>query len=359
MQKLVRRGDVEGAARVAVELVESAGLGYAMHRLTICGLEDCLGDPEATCAILLSHRSPDLLAKLGPDGLVAAFARALAGTVKCRVGDHLQILRETDEVKAMVEAAGSIALPPEVSVVSRMAGFEGFPPLLPAVFDLIMRSDGEIVHDPIPPEPLIAGLPACCFDHHCQEGRRSAAYFSRAADGVRRFFEAHPVKDRIAVLGDAVFEAEGRLLDVRLTSSDIERLHQHAVGTWVGPQALGPELFEELTQIVRDSLDVLNRSRQRVVTSIDTEAEERASRESLQRLLPLNLLSTTPMTDLRTTGLPTKPIESFRAIPPSRAGSGNKRPEQIATHLPRPSKDTGGAIRCPSLRSSMSDSPTP
>lgn len=268
VQKCCRRGLTSLAGQLAVALEQAAGPGYARYRLQICALEDATADVEQACLTVLACRNLEIG--------VAELAERVARLTKSRLADFLLILRGTEDVKAMVEQAKSVALPPAVALVADMSGLEQFPAILPAVYDLTKRSDGVLVQDSIPDSPMIGGVPACALDFHTGEGKRAFGYAAKSIDPLRAFLEQHPIKERVAAIGDAVFEVEGGLLDCRLTSPDIEALHDKAVATWVGPTVLGPDKFAELKQIIAGNLDRLNEARRRIVRAMDEEAALKA-----------------------------------------------------------------------------------
>ena len=101
---------------------------------------------------------------------------------------------------------------------------------------------------------------------HCHEGKRALAYFAKACAPVRRLLEEHGVTDRIGVLGGALFEAEGGVLDRRMAW---EREGRDSA-TWDAYRrqrelALLPDgCREELVGLIVENMPMLNHARRRV-----------------------------------------------------------------------------------------------
>jgi len=315
LQKCCRRGNASLAGRLAADLVDAAGPWYANHRLQIIALEDCFGQPELACQAVLDARNPAAMRmQLGEAPAASALAQRLALLPKCRVATDVLLTLHTPETMALAAKFAGHPVHPVVARVAKIEdkSLEGFQRAVTLAASIVSQADGELIDEVTGEEPLVAGLPASSFDWHCQEGRRSFAYFSKACNGAREFFDRNPQLDKIRALGTVAFEREGRLCYRLLTSPLIREVRKHALHSHALPWAgLNVQQYDELCGIVGENMPLLHKARARVVASIDAEAAARAAQRDSDPT------PTTPPSqgDLPLPGAPTKPTESKQEDP--------------------------------------------
>lgn len=162
----------------------------------------------------------------------------------------------------------------------------GFPPLLTYVIEAGSRRSREGLFIPLAlaweamikspwvkaetfPElsgakDLIAGLPPASFDTHTQDGKRAFAYFAKACDPVREFFDARPYLNKVKTLGIAVFIFEGALLNPRLLYDGHDVLYRAVMDVELQDVGLIKEDVAVLKDLLASNWDALNHARRRV-----------------------------------------------------------------------------------------------
>lgn len=326
LQKAIRRGEVPTALRMAHALIDGDG-EYFWRRLPVIAMEDIsLGDLYLVAQTVSISTKKKRRQDLGGDQKVGLFlVERLARALKCRFCpdatgplDWTKTHGYVDELAWMVkqrsEELAKLALnrqapfrtrglalwllggtekfkaqmlplrPGKLELLKSTIAQMGHPPLLKFLFDRFCWTRGEVMTlmlvlgwemllasetvwhrgADIPDAPLVSGVPSYAYDRHTQDGKRAIAYFTKACDPVRAFFDARPKLDRVDVAGIAVFYAEGGVLDRQIDFDGLLELERWSMWETWSMFGLKPAEAEELMALVTDHRDKLDYARTRV-----------------------------------------------------------------------------------------------
>ena len=144
------------------------------------------------------------------------------------------------------------------------AGVHGLEAAVPLAWSMMMRSGDLSVIEDENTTGMVGNLPGCTYDQYTHEGKRAYAYFAKAHDPARLFFENHPELKPVHALRGAVFIAESGHLSQRLEYKEAGEVYRQSHEIEMAHYGLGQEDGKELIGIVSNGLDALNRARLRV-----------------------------------------------------------------------------------------------
>lgn len=269
LQKSVRRGHWQSAL-IAADALLAVDPRYCWRRLKVIALEDVgLAAPVECALVLQAVRDSNFRRKLGERRCLAALVDGLATAVKDRSLTHLLLLNHNRPPPPPMWAkyVDSLELPWLIAYLAKRGrSAEKLGVQVPLLYDR-MPSETEVIT--LPPDPygdeIIAGLPACAFDQHTSEGKRSIAYFTVACNAVREFYERNRI-DKLKTAGIALFFLEGRVLDRKLEwAGRTELCAESRVFTCMFRGFETVEQIDELTQIISENRAQLNDVRRRIV----------------------------------------------------------------------------------------------
>lgn len=329
MQKYIRRGNAEEATAVALGL-HFAGYGdHVWKRLAVIASEDIgLADPYATCLVLHMCAYKTWRVQFEPAQSIRAACSLLSNAVKSRdltdftvwlamncqyPPQHLiNELKPTPVLDALAdqdrpiderlwawwaifgnmktvsdkskrlqayELTGTPALIAHLAERTKMVASEelGVPGQI--IWSMMADPEGSIgaVPDRFPPEsdPLVAGCPASAYDKHTWEGKASLKYFVKACEPVRSFLDELDIpksdvdpqlKQRMDIVGRAVFYTEGGVLDRKVAFQGSQELYDQVLYDKLALSGVGQEETEELLELVHSRLDELTGYRRKILT---------------------------------------------------------------------------------------------
>lgn len=312
MQKSVRRGDQDQAARAAYALWHEDRRKF-WDRLLVIALEDIgMGSPDVLVQVLVGIASPKLRRGVGDIQMGLHLSRLLCGAVKSRLSDavfiqaekaaHYAELREqfagasdrllrrcvVDKQLPLIERALAVwylagtkkfpsdVLPPRqgdvaaaiaairascgtgdlteacVGVMSRMPW-----PLslhLPLIHQEAQRHQTSILHHAIPASPDIEGMPVCSADIFTRVGKASFRELQRAVPALQPFTAQQ--------LGLGIFYLDGGLVDKELTAPGLNVIQRAGEMADLESAGLSPSGYADLRHTLCDSMELLNDIRQ-------------------------------------------------------------------------------------------------
>lgn len=281
VQKFIRRGRPVEAAQATADLIPLGGAWWTAYGLQVSGLEDCLGDGVEAAGLILALRDVRLREMVPPERLLPFLAAKLARLRKARVASDLGFVGAA--VLGCYRAmARPIDMPDDVEAVARLdpKGLEGLQEHFRLAVDLIGQCETTLIDEAPAADELIDGLPACCFDAHCGEGKRSLAYASRSVPAIREFLDRHPVERKIETLALCLWDVESGACRGRVDAPLIREIRAKAKAEWMKGAGLTAEQFGELEGLLAANLDGLNRARKRIVQAMAEEATAKAANES-------------------------------------------------------------------------------
>ncbi len=325
LQKSIRRGRTDLALNAAATLL-LASSDRLWRRLGTIAFEDIgVADLDALGLVTVALAGKRVRAKLGGEWPVASLlVEIMAKAPKCRAADDLLFVVQRHpslaEARSRLAALPSIhrlravaldlvPLPERALAIWFVSGTDRSPsPYLatrrgePAfAFDLLdelgapmtaveitregfrrtgqvlcpfvglltiddLPSPARIEDDALPPETMVGPLPSWALDMFTREGKQAFTLFLDEDSRTASWLRAHiPRGDRVGLLGDLVFFAEGGLLRSRLRWPIGDELKRRAEVECYGPDV--PD-GRELLDLVRADLPELNRIRGEVMGSL-------------------------------------------------------------------------------------------
>jgi len=331
LQKAIRRGDTDQAVLTASALYNSGEEGYMHRRLCVIGLEDiAFGDmplltdlfayfsskpfrlslpPEIflclvrdMCETPIKDRSPnefntsfsysptDAPAKAealvrstkenadtfyNPEVLLShRLAAGLAIGGALHDGNSNYKLRKRAASSTKLWREGLDYVPEEMAYVCSTAlAFGGELTSLPTGMRLVYEMEKgypAFAHSCPQPKPeavIVNGLISPAFDMHTFEGKKCVAYFRKACPELVKWAEVNKIEDARSVIGDALFEVEGKWCDGRMFSKlgmELDALSHKAEAEKWGVDFVG---FDQLMEIVTQNLPLLNEIRTKILSN--------------------------------------------------------------------------------------------
>jgi hypothetical protein len=331
LQKAIRRGNVEQAITTAAALVQSGDADHMLRRLCVIALEDIAFGDVYLCVDVFAYCGYSTVRKKLPEDALYHVVRAMAETPAhdrspCELatrsdygapfGDFSKFLIQgTFETALAVFSVPD--LEPEQRVLARFAlgGIlhdgappkkrtyaerhtktwhevqSGWHPALEFISRKCLALGGEPVGlisamreiwdieggyphwmssetAPEPPAPIIHGLASVAYDMHCHEGKRAISYFRKACEPVRELTDSMGVEKPNAVLGDAIFEVEGKWCKNRVYSHWGLKNDQLSRDIDARAHGVDPLQFYALQEAVYENMDMLNYARDRVMQEV-------------------------------------------------------------------------------------------
>ena len=269
LQKAIRRGHSEIAAMCAASL-SAIDPGYCWRRLPIIALEDVGFGNKIACALVLeAAKSAAFRRKLGERQVLFFLLDELCTSVKDRSLCDLAVLNHNRPPPAKLwrQYIDKLNLPFIDSYLAKTghsaADLGVQVPLL-----IEKMPDGlSVVENPPDAygDELIANLPACAYDQHTREGKRSYAYFAKACRPAREFFDQNPELDPVKSVGIVMFLTESAVLDKHLHWQGRSALLCKSQRRDCEVYGMTIEQAKQLQSIAIDNRESLNKCRRRVV----------------------------------------------------------------------------------------------
>ncbi|PIU06546.1 MAG: hypothetical protein COT28_21775 [Methylobacterium sp. CG08_land_8_20_14_0_20_71_15] len=323
LQKAIRRGDADLAARAALTLLDLRG-STIWRRFMVIAFEDVgAGCVEALADVVAFGTDKDLRAKAGSDAQVAVWlARRLALATKDRSSDYLicsarnhpslEEARETIGSRTVADRIGmvmdeSVPLPVRATAAWYASGIEwtgekrvgrgdlsglinafrllGVPDRLAAVTRTAALRTREPITLMVPliwlsafggehpsvrethtaPSPMLGEIPAYAFDKHTRIGKRAITLLSRENEAVRTCLEHHvPEFRHRQTAWVAAFYADATPITRRLTWDQSEALEALGMENDLMREGVPQAGVVPLVDAIRANLDHLNEIRGRL-----------------------------------------------------------------------------------------------
>lgn len=332
LQKAIRRGDADFAARAALTLNRARG-ATIWRRLMVIAFEDIgIGCVDAVCdtVTLATDRSARIAA--GDDAAVAScLARRLAYAAKDRSTDYLMgAAQHHPQLEAAREQSGTASLPDRIAMVTdaglplpvrataawytsglerpnemrlgradlsgllnayRLLGVsdrlvkatmlaarrtrEPITILVP-LLDRAARTSGTKAFrsKAVRPSPLIGGVPAYAFDKHTRIGKRAISIFMRENEQVRVCLEDHlPEFRHRGAAAVAAFYADAMPVTKRLDWDASDELERMGLEGDMVREGVPLSAVSVIVETVRANLDHLDEIRARLCRPSDPSRE--------------------------------------------------------------------------------------
>ena len=326
LQKAIRRGEADIAARAALAVFSTAGTGI-FRRFLVIAFEDVgAADPDAVIQTVLACTDPAWRQQAGGNArVVVRLASLLAKAAKDRCADHLicaarsspslaDTRREIDgrAVPARIEMAVNSTLrvtvrataawfasgvewgeekrvgPGDLSALLGAFRDQGAPDALldatrlaaartrepitimvPLIWLAIASGPKPAVVDcEVPRSPMIDGVPLYALDVHTRMGRRAIELFTKEDDAIRACLDQHvPARSRRDVAYVCSFYADGAPVTPKLNWSQADELDALGIETDLLLAGVDPGGMAALLAAFREGLDRLNIIRARLLTA--------------------------------------------------------------------------------------------
>lgn len=322
LQKSVRRGRTDLALAAAALLLQAAP-DRLWRRLAIIAVEDVgLGDLDAVYLTVVAGAQRRRLAKRYHRWhLVSLIVMRLSEAMKCRCTDDLHVVSEdcpewgdhrleladlpfgdlldvvagSDPIERRAIALRYAMGTELVAVTSDLARRRGHPQ---AMFEFLCerglphtlveisreayRQTGEVIcaflpllwsafegsevttrSDQFPPETMISRIPSWALDKFTREGRAAMAQFLAGGSTTSQWLRSHiAIRDRMSMLGHALFRVESGLVKDRIIWPDSVSLRRQA--DW-NSFVVEPKEVVTLLDLLRADIDLLNEERANVL----------------------------------------------------------------------------------------------
>ncbi len=269
LQKAIRRGHSEIAAMCA-ESLSTIDPAYFWRRLPTIALEDVGFGNKVACALVLeAAKSGAFRRKLGERQVLFCLVDEMCTSVKDRSLCDLLMLNHNRPPPAKLwrQYIDSLNLPFLESYLAkhgRSASNLGVQ--VPLLLEKMPNTVSVMENPPDTyGDEIIAGLPACTYDKHTSEGKRSYAYFAKACRPVREFFNQNPELDPVKSVGIIMFLTESAVLDRHLHWQGRSELLCRSQKLDCKIYGLGIEQAKYLQSIAQENRIVLNRARRAVI----------------------------------------------------------------------------------------------
>ncbi len=322
LQKSVRRGRTDLALAAAASLLQAAP-NRLWRRLAIIAVEDVgLGDlPAVYLTVVAAAQRKRLAKRYHSWQLISLIVARLSEAMKCRCtddlhvvsedclgwGDHqteladmpfgdlLDVLASNDPIERRAIALRYAMGTELVAVTSNLTRRRGHPN---AVFEFLCEADfphtlveicreayrqtGEVIcgflplvcsafdgfevnmrSDQFPPEMMIGEIPSWALDKFTREGRAALARFLAGDSRTSQWLRSHIAsRDRISVLGHALFRVESGLVKNRMIwPGGVSLRHQADWNSFPAEPNEAATLLDHL----RADIDLLNKERANVL----------------------------------------------------------------------------------------------
>lgn len=312
LQKSIRRGDTERAARAALGLWQHDRRRF-WDRLLVIATEDVgCGDPDVLVRVLVGIASTELRRRKGDIQVGLHLTRLLCGAVKSRLvdavfiqaekGDRFHRVRQEfasasnqllarcvrDEEIPLIERAIAVWLlagtkrfrseimPPRAGDVGKAIAAvraTAAPKMLtqacidvnsrlqwplalhiPLIWQEVQRHTTTVHRHTIPASQDIEGMPVCAADMFTRVGKASFRELQRAVPALQPFTAQQ--------LGLGIFYLDGGLVDKELTAPGLNAIQRAGEMADLESAGLTPAGYADLRHTLRDSMELLNDIRQ-------------------------------------------------------------------------------------------------
>lgn len=323
LQKAVRRGHKDWALRATSTLLAHSP-DRLWRRLGVIAFEDTgVGDFNAVSLTVAGLKGKTLRAEIGGEWAVASYLISrMCRAAKCRAADDLTFVVEmhrdyerarldltfltvprlldivcsdrpmTERAIALWYAIGTNRCPsdalrgrrgdpwpvmdamcergyPDTVVEVCREGLRKTNCILAPLFALLWQehrnAECKIAPDAVPAESMVGEVPGWCYDMHTREGKAAMArLLGTSSDTARWMNDNLPSNKRRKVLEIALFRVESQIVDRRVhwpLGDELKRMAD------LDAMGLKPDRMQELLDLLRNDLPLLDDLRQQVITS--------------------------------------------------------------------------------------------